>query len=63
MRRTIGRALLLAGTTTVAGFGSLAFASNAGMASLGKVCGSGIACSMVIAVFLLPAWWSKFHKP
>jgi lauroyl/myristoyl acyltransferase len=28
------------------------------MASLGKVCATGIAANMLIAVFLLPAWWS-----
>jgi predicted exporter len=55
---SVGRALLLAGSTTVAGFASLAFASNAGIASLGKVCAAGIACSMVTAIYLLPAWWS-----
>jgi predicted RND superfamily exporter protein len=62
VRRSIGRALLLAGSTTVAGFGSLSFASNAGMASLGKVCGTGIACAMLVAVYLLPAWWARFRK-
>ena len=60
VRRTIGRALLLAGSTTVAGFASVAFSSNAGLASLGKVCATGISCAMVTAVFLLPTWWAKF---
>ena len=60
VRGSVGRALLLAGSTTVAGFASLAFASNAGIASLGKVCAAGIACSMVTAIYLLPAWWVTF---
>jgi predicted exporter len=55
--RSIGRALLLAGTTTVAGFASLAFASNAGIAGLGKVCAAGIVCAMLTAIYLLPVWW------
>ena len=38
----VGRALLLCGGTAVAGFGSLALSSNAGMASLGAVCAVGI---------------------
>ena len=38
VRRSIGRALLLCGGTAIAGFGSLAWSGNAGMASLGKVC-------------------------
>jgi predicted RND superfamily exporter protein len=55
--RSIGRALLLAGSTTVAGFASLAFASNSGIAGLGKVCAAGIVCAMLTAIYLLPVWW------
>jgi lauroyl/myristoyl acyltransferase len=60
VRRSIGRALLLCGGTAMAGFGSLAWSGNAGMASLGKVCATGIGANMLIAVYLLPAWWVKF---
>lgn len=55
--RAVGRALLLCGGTAIAGFGSLAWSSNAGMASLGQVCAIGIASNMLIAIFLLPTWW------
>jgi predicted RND superfamily exporter protein/lauroyl/myristoyl acyltransferase len=58
VRRSIGRALLLCGGTAVAGFGSLAWSSNPGMASLGKVCAVGIGANMLFSVFLLPAWWT-----
>lgn len=58
VRASVGRALLLAGSTTVAGFASLAFSSNAGLASLGLVCALGIAITLAVAVFLLPAWWA-----
>jgi predicted RND superfamily exporter protein len=57
VRDSIGRALLLAGSTTVAGFASVAFSSNAGIASLGKICATGIACSMLTSIYLLPVWW------
>lgn len=57
VRRSIGKALLLCGGTAVAGFGSLAWSSNPGMASLGKVCAVGIGCNMLLAIFLLPGWW------
>lgn len=53
----VGRALLLCGGTAVAGFGSLALSSNAGMASLGAVCAVGIGWNMLISVYLLPVWW------
>jgi uncharacterized protein len=62
VRGSIGRALLLAGSTTVAGFASLAFSNNAGMASLGKVCGTGIICAMLVSVYLLPLWWRALKK-
>jgi predicted exporter/lauroyl/myristoyl acyltransferase len=55
--RSVGRALLLCGGTAIAGFGSLALSSNAGMASLGQQCAVGIGSNMLIAIFLLPIWW------
>ncbi len=54
---SVGRALLLCGATAVAGFGSLGFSSNLGMASLGRICAMGIACNMLVSIYLLPAWW------
>lgn len=60
VRKSVGRALLLAGTTTVVGFGSLGFSNNAGMASLGQVCALGIALALLTAVYLLPVWWRRF---
>ncbi len=69
VRRSVGRALMLCGGTAIAGFGSLGFSSNPGMASLGKICAVGIGANMLISVFLLPAWWvllsprSKVHSP
>jgi uncharacterized protein len=59
VRRSVGRALLLCGGTAIAGFGSLAWSGNAGMASLGKVCAVGIGANVLISVFLLPAWWRR----
>jgi predicted exporter/lauroyl/myristoyl acyltransferase len=56
---SVGRALLLCGGTAIAGFGSLAWSSNAGMASLGRVCAVGIGSNMLIAIFLLPTWWDR----
>jgi predicted exporter/lauroyl/myristoyl acyltransferase len=56
-RRSVGRALWLCGGAAVAGFGSLGFSSNAGMASLGQTCAAGLAGNMLISIFLLPVWW------
>jgi len=60
--QSVGRALLLCGGTAIAGFGSLGFSSNAGMASLGRVCAVGIACNMIFSIFLLPVWWKRFAE-
>ncbi|HSU54369.1 MAG TPA: MMPL family transporter, partial [Candidatus Dormibacteraeota bacterium] len=57
VRRSIGRALLLCGGTAITGFASLAWSNNQGMASLGKVCATGIAANVLISIFLLPWWW------
>ena len=57
MRRTTGRALLLCAGTTIVGFGSLTWAGNAGLASLGKVCAAGMVCMLFVSVCLMPAWW------
>jgi predicted RND superfamily exporter protein/lauroyl/myristoyl acyltransferase len=62
VRRSVGRALMLCGATAMAGFGSLGFSSNPGMASLGRVCAVGIGANMIISVFLLPAWWVWVRK-
>jgi predicted exporter len=58
----VGRALLLAGATTVAGFASLCFSSNAGLASLGAVCAVGIVCCQLTAIYLLPFWWKWTNR-
>jgi uncharacterized protein len=49
-----GKAVLFCGCSTAIGFGSLCFASNEAMASLGAVAVMGILLTMSISVFLLP---------
>lgn len=56
-RNSVGRALLLCGGTAIAGFSSLGLSSNAGMASLGRVCAVGIAGNVLLSVLALPVWW------
>jgi lauroyl/myristoyl acyltransferase len=57
---TTGRALMLCAATTVTGFGSLAWAGNAGLASMGQVCAVGIAMIFLVSMLALPAWWFAF---
>jgi uncharacterized protein len=54
---TTGRALLLCAGANIAGFGSLAWSSNLGLASLDVVCAVGVGCVFVVCVGLLPMWW------
>lgn len=62
MRRTIGRALFLVTAAAVAGFGSLALASNAGIASFEIVCAVGMICIFLTSLYLLPAWHYTFAR-
>jgi predicted RND superfamily exporter protein len=59
----IGKALLFCGTSSAIGFGSLAWASAYGLASLGLVCAVGLLLNMITAIWLLPHWYRWFHFP
>ncbi|MBN8247810.1 MAG: MMPL family transporter [Verrucomicrobia bacterium] len=61
--RTTGRALLLCAGANIAGFGSLAWSSNRGLASLDLLCAVGVGCVFAICVGLLPAWWRRWAGP
>ncbi len=60
--RSVGSAILLCGASTAAAFTSLGFASNPGIASLGRVTALGIGIASCTAVFLLPGWWHTAHR-
>lgn len=61
VKRTVGNAILLCGASTAVAFTSLGFASNPGLASLGRVTAVGIIIASMTAVFLLPVWWSTMR--
>jgi predicted exporter len=54
MMRRVGKPIALCGLSTMAGFGSLGFASNVGLASLGVVCALGIGVNLLLTLVLLP---------
>jgi len=58
-RSHIGLAILLCGISTTIAFASLGFASNTGLASLGRVTALGVLITSLTAVYLLPAWWAR----
>ncbi len=56
----IGNAILVAGFTTVAGFGSLLLANFPGLRHFGLMIAIGILIGMITAVFILPSIFSIF---
>ena len=64
-----GRGVLVAGLTTVLGFGTMLIARHAGMASLGLALTIGVTCCMFAALVLLPALlhlgdrWRLWREP
>jgi predicted RND superfamily exporter protein len=55
LRTSTARAVLLSALTTTASFGTLAFSSHPGMASLGQLLAVGIALILLCNLVLLPA--------
>ena len=55
LAKSTGKAVLVSGLTTIAGFGSLILASHQGIRSLGKAMSIGIAACMAAALLVLPA--------
>jgi hopanoid biosynthesis associated RND transporter like protein HpnN len=55
LARSTGKAVLVSGLTTIAGFGSLILAQHRGIRSLGCIMSIGVASCMVVGLTLLPA--------
>ncbi|HXJ61759.1 MAG TPA: MMPL family transporter [Verrucomicrobiae bacterium] len=55
LARSTGKAVLVSGLTTIAGFGSLIAAKHRGIESLGIIMATGTATAMLIGLTLLPA--------
>jgi predicted RND superfamily exporter protein len=57
-----GRAVLLSGLTTIAGFGSLAFTDYGALASIGWATNFGVAATTLFTLGTLPAFFICFDK-
>jgi len=55
LAKSTGKAVLVSGLTTIAGFGSLVLAKHRGIESLGYVMALGVATCMVAGIMFLPA--------
>ena len=62
----VGKAILFCGLSSAIGFGSLTFASNELLATMGLLCGAGILLTMTLSLLLIPGLWlslgNRFRK-
>ena len=61
-RHSTGPAIALSGLTTMAGFGTLAYAGHQGIASLGVVMVAGVGTGLVASLVVLPALLAVLEK-
>jgi predicted RND superfamily exporter protein len=62
LARSTGKAVLVSGLTSIAGFGSLILAQHQGIRSLGYVMSMGLATCMIAGLTFLPALLNWFVK-
>lgn len=58
----VGKGIFFCGLSTVVGFGSLAFASNETLQSMGIFCGIGVLLTMTLSVIVVPTLWVWGHR-
>ena len=63
LARSTGKAVLVSGLTTIAGFGSLILGRHRGIQSLGYVMSAGLATCMIAGLTFLPALLTLFLRP
>src|SRR5438093_13033459 len=63
LARSTGKAVLVSGLTSIAGFGSLILAKHRGIQSLGYVMSIGLATCMVAGLTFLPALLNLLIRP
>jgi predicted exporter len=61
-QRDLALVVLLCCSSAVAGFGSISWANNLGLAELGRTCALGLAIDAMISLFLLPRAWALLHR-
>lgn len=58
---SVGKAICFCGVSTAIGFGSLLFASNQVLRSMGLLCSLGILLTMALSLLVIPGLWSFWH--
>jgi predicted RND superfamily exporter protein len=60
-QRELGLVICLCVASASSGFGTISWANNLGLASLGQTCALGLLIDALISVFLLPPAWELIH--
>lgn len=55
----VGKAICFCGMSTAIGFGSLLFASNEMLRSMGMLCSLGVLLTTALSVFVIPGLWQR----
>lgn len=58
---SVGKAICFCGFSTAMGFGSLLFASNEALRSMGLLCSIGILVTMTLSLLVIPGLWKRCH--
>ncbi|MBK1854916.1 MMPL family transporter [Verrucomicrobiaceae bacterium 5K15] len=58
---SVGKAICFCGVSTSIGFGSLLFASNEALRSMGMLCSIGILITMSLSLLVIPGLWKRSH--
>ena len=61
-QRELGLVIALCCSSAAAGFGSISWANNLGLAHLGQTCALGLVIDAIISLFLLPRVWELWHR-
>ena len=61
-RSAMGKVIFQCAASAMAGFGSLSWVSNVGLASMGQACAIGLTLDALIVIYLLPAAWRFVHR-
>ncbi len=58
----VGKAICFCGLSTAIGFGSLLFASNEMLRSMGMLCSFGVLLTTALSVFVIPGLWQRSRR-
>ena len=61
-QRELALVVCLCASSAAAGFGTISWANNAGLASLGQTCAIGLVIDALVSLFLLPPAWTWLHR-